>query len=259
MSKLALDESTYFGFEHHGLSLYNKNFIEKYSRENQRKDSIELSADLKGVFEYDVDGNCTGGSVQWLTKVKKQHEIGDKKWSYDCIYNKISAGDNPSDVVYGGGGKTVLVEKNVWTYEAVTQVKTLLHKIKYKYTEEGLLSQRDEYNGDGSLFITDKYSYDEDGRIETITNIYGTIITKREYLFIDGQLFQVKINADAVEYFEFDERGNCTRSGEYLYEYKYDAKGNWTEMEAGYVTPGTAYKDHRKTVSHLIVRDIAYW
>ena len=172
-------------------------------------------------------------------------------------------------VVYSYDPRGLHAEESVFKGEA-----SLPSRLVYRHDEAGRLVEKLIYRADGAFDWKVAYDYDQKGnkREVAIYQADGALSAKRLYLY-DGagnQIEEAVYSDDRLVSkgaFSYDAKGNRTKevfslpkgtvSAEYLYDYEFDAAGNWIKRTRSSLRPDSGQVDLEH--SDVAYRTISYY
>lgn len=147
-------------------------------------------------------------------------------------------------------------------------------RLVYHHDELGRLIEKMIYRDDGAFDWRVAYDYDQKGNKKEVA-VYqadGALSAKRLYLYDDdGNEIEEAVYSDRALVskgtFSYDPKGNRTKevfslpkgtvSAEYLYDYEFDAAGNWIKRIRSSLDPGSGRIDLEH--SDVAYRTIGYY
>lgn len=204
----------------------------------------------KTSYEYDVDGNIiaitdpSGNTAKYSYNdsgelIKASGSIGNGlNYQYDDSGNLISITDELGLSIKFSYDSLNRISKLTdykgsiveYTYDSNDNVTKIIDKygntILYKYLDTYVVESNDPYNG------SFKYKHDNFGRLTSISNNLGDIITKSYDL--SGRLVRTKDLLGHTQSYEYDLSGNIASITDYngsIYSYKYDLVNTLTEVK----------------------------
>jgi len=217
----------------------NSELIFKYVYKNR----ITANGKEVEMLHYDSDGYIS-------KRYSKEYNLKGMKVK-DIEYN--SDGEEKSAMLYKYNDKDIQTE---WTYRWNDESGKGGSKLVSEYDNNGKVIFVKRYDLTNKLEWIQKYKYNKD---ELIVGLIfespdGLILTEYIFVYENKKKVQEKVvDVDGVKLYKYNDLGDVIeyeeKTANYLYDYTYDKKGNWTKII-----------EYRNTIPILIKeRTISYY